>query len=424
MLNSTVQFSRRCLAALATLTLLMFAPDALGQSFNVLHNFGVSVGDGDIPYSSLIIDSSGNLYGTTLTGGAHGVGTVYRLTSTGNGGWKETVIYSFKGGASDGASPHAKLFQDSKGNLYSTTIQGGLNSRNCNSTAPATGCGVIFKLTPTSNGPWSESVLHFFTGGQDGGNPYGGLIQDSSGNFYSTTTVGGTKNAGTVYKLSFTGSSWSQTVLHNFTGRPDGKTPYAGVVFDSLGNLYGTTYAGGTAGWGVVYRLSLQNGAWTEKVLHTFEGQSGADGAQTFSEVVLDQSGNVFGSTLSGGVFNYGTVFELNAANGYANTVLHSFNLNGSDGTFPNGVIFDASGNLWGSTQGAGANGASGTIFKMTSSSSGWTETVVFAFLSEADGVYPNSTLLMDALGRLYGTTIWGGTAGDTTGGVAFEFAP
>jgi uncharacterized repeat protein (TIGR03803 family) len=412
-------------APLAILALsLTFAFHAHGQTLNVLRNWGVTGGDGNIPYSSLIMDSSGNLYGTTLEGGTHNFGTVYRLTPTSSGGWHETVLYSFTG-AADGASPHSPLLRDGVGNLYGTTIKGGLNSKNCNSTAQGTGCGVVFKLTPTAQAPWTETVLYSFTGGLDGGNPYAGLVRDKAGNLYGTAVVGGSDDHGTVYRLTSTANGWQQTVLHSFAGKSDGNAPYAPVVFDPHGNLYGTTYEGGAAGQGIVYRLlPQQSGLWTEKILHTFQGQSGSDGAQTFAGVVLDKNGNVFGTTFGGGSFNYGTVFELIAANGFASTLLHSFNLDGKDGTLPNGVIFDASGNLWGTTEGAGENDGNGTIFKLTPGAGGWTETVLFTFQGSVNGTYPNDSLLMDVSGNLYGTTIWGGTLGPTNGGVTFQFIP
>ena len=411
-------FPGRSLAALTILLLLTLT--SFGQTVNVLHNFGITNGDGDIPYSNVIIDGKGNLYGTTLGGGANSMGTVYKLSPGANGRWRETVIHSFMGGASDGASPHATLFMDRQHNLYGTTENGGSTSQSCKSTG---GCGVIFKLTPSSGGTWTETILHSFAGGSDGSIPYSGLVQDAAGNFYGTTIEGGSKNAGTVYELSPSGSTWTLTVLHNFTGNPDGKTPYGGVIFDSAGNLYGTTYDGGS-GSGIVYQLSLQSGSWTEKTLHTFGGQPAGDGSETFFGVVLDKNGNVFGTTSGGGTFNYGTVFELDAANNYASTVLHSFNLDLVDGTFPNAVIFDTAGNLWGSTEGAGQNDGNGTIFKLTPSASGWTETVPFTFQGANDGTYPNTGLLMDSKGNFYGTTIWGGKAGDTNGGVTFQFTP
>jgi len=406
------------------ITLLTFVSYVQGQTLNVLRNWGVGAGDGNIPYSSLIMDPSGNLYGTTLSGGAHNFGTVYQLTPNGSGGWNETVLYSFSDGA-DGGSPHSPLFRDKAGNLYGTTIKGGLTSKNCNNAVQGTGCGVIYKLTPQPQAPWTETVLHSFTGGTDGGNPYAGLVQDKAGNLYGTATAGGSAKHGTVYKLTSTGSSWQQAVLHTFSGAADGDTPYAPVVFDARGNLYGTTYQGGASGLGIVYRLlPRQSGEWAENILHTFQGGSKNDGAQTFAGVVLDKNGNVFGSTIGGGKFNYGTVFELVAANRFASAILHSFNLDLKDGTFPNDVIFDATGNLWGTTQGAGQNDGNGTIFKLTRGSSGWTETVEFTFQGSKDGTYPDVGLFMDGESHFYGATIWGGTLGPTNGGVTFEFVP
>jgi uncharacterized repeat protein (TIGR03803 family) len=412
-------------ATLALLSLwLTFAIPTQAQTLNVLRNWGVASGDGNIPYSSLIIDSSGNLYGTTLEGGAHNFGTVYRLTPNGSGGWDEAVLYSFTG-AADGGSPHSPLFRDGAGNLYGTTIKGGLTSKNCNNSAQGTGCGVVYKLSPRPQAPWTETVLYTFTGGDDGGNPYAGLVRDKAGNLYGTATAGGSADHGTVYKLTSTTSGWQQTVIHSFSGSSDGNAPYAPVVFDSHGNLYGNTYLGGSAGQGIVYRLSPQpSGEWTETIVHTFLGQGADDGGQTFAGLVLDKNGNVFGSTFAGGKFNYGTVFELVAANGFHSAVLHSFDLNGKDGTLPNAVIFDASGNLWGTTQGAGQNDGNGTIFKLTRGAGGWTETVMFTFQGSKDGTYPDVGLSMDAEGNFYGTTIWGGTLGPTNGGVTFEFVP
>jgi uncharacterized repeat protein (TIGR03803 family) len=401
---------------------LTFGLPVHGQTLNVLRNWGVARGDGNIPYSSLIADASGNLYGTTLEGGTSNFGTVYRLTPDGSGGWQNTVLYSFTGGA-DGGSPHSPLFRDGAGNLYGSTINGGLASKNCNNTAQGTGCGVIFKLTPSTQAPWTETVLYSFTGGDDGGNPYAGLVHDSAGNLYGTATTAGSSGHGTVYRLTKTSNGWQQTVLHSFAGGADGSTPYAPVIFDARGNLYGTTYVGGSTGLGIVYRLTpKQSGFWTESILHTFKGAG--DGAQTFAGVVLDKNGNVFGTTLNGGKFNYGTVFELNAAHAFAGSVLHSFNLDLKDGTFPNGVIFDRAGNLWGTTQGAGQNDGNGTIFKLTPVAGGWTETVMFTFQGSKDGTYPDDGLFMDAEGNFYGTTIWGGTLGPTNGGVTFEFVP
>lgn len=410
---------------LVFLLALCLSPAAPAQTLNVMHNFGVSTGDGDIPYSNLIMDPAGNLYGTTLGGGAKNYGTVFELSPNGSGGWNESVIWSFNG-APDGATPHAPLVLDGAGNLYGTTTQGGLVNKQCKGIAPASGCGTIFELTPAGDGSWSETILYSFTGGADGSDPFAGPIRDQAGNFYGAAAAGGTNNFGAVFKLSLTSGEWKETTLHSFAGKSDGQTPDGILTFDSAGRLYGTTYAGGSAGLGTVYQLTpSKSGSWTEKTLHTFLGQAGNDGAQTFFGVVVDKNGNVFGSTDSGGTYNYGTVFELTAANGYASTILHNFNREGADGTFPDGVILDAHGNLYGPTNGGGANGdGSGIIFRLSPGSNGWTEKVLYTFQGSNEGVYPNTSLLRDSSGNLYGTTIWGGRAGDTNGGVAFEFVP
>jgi uncharacterized repeat protein (TIGR03803 family) len=418
----STQLRARCATLLATLTLsLLVSVGARAQTVEVLHNFGVTAGDGNDPSGGLIKDATGNFYGTTGSGGAHNVGTVYRLSPKSGGGWKDTILYSFKGGASDGSHPTG-LLRDSAGNLYGTTAQGGLQSAQCTDFENSSvGCGIAYKLTPATTGEWIETVLHRFTGRTDGGNPLGGLVRDIAGNLYGTAGFGGAGGSGTVFKLSHTSTGWSETVLHSFAGSADGINPGAPLVFDSLGNLYGATYNGGADGWGIVYRLSPQtNGAWKEQILHTFKG--GLDGAQPFFNggVTLDKSGNVYGSTISGGTSKYyGTVFKLGAANGYANTILHNFSLTDEVVGFPNGgLIFDTEGNLCGTTEYG--------VFKLTPGSSGWSETVLWGLneFPSTDGVGIFAPVMIDAQGNLYGTTIWGGTAGDTTGGVAFKLIP
>ncbi len=216
-------------------------------TLTVLHSFMFLGGDGNSPFAGLIADGSGNLYGTTLDGGASasmfqlGCGTVFKVTPGGT----ETVLHSFTGGPSDGANPRAGLIADSSGNLYGTTEFGGASGPGC---AVGVGCGVVFKLSPGG----TETVLHSFTGGSDGGGPAAGLIADSSGNLYGTTGGGGASNAGVVFKLSPGGT---ETVLYSFKGGSDGSGP-SGVITDSSGNLYGTTAFGGASGQGVVFKLT------------------------------------------------------------------------------------------------------------------------------------------------------------------------
>lgn len=404
----------------AILILILASAASAATGLKVLHAFGLgSQRGGSSLYASLILDAAGNLYGTAESGGVYGAGVVFRLSPQTGGGWTETVLYNFKGGSEDGATPHDSVLMDSAGNLYGTTTEGA--GGQC-----GRGCGIVFELTPAASGPWTETVLHKFAGGTDGAAPFSGVIFDAAGNLYGTTTAGGIYGAGTVYKMSPSGGgSWSETVIYNFSGRPNGGAPYAAPVFDGAGNLYGTTYEGGTAGYGTVYELSPQaDGAWSESVLHSFHGAS--DGSDLFESLILDGKGNLYGAAETGGSANCGVAFKLtpNGTGGWRETILHTFlGVNAQDGENPNALIFDAAGNLYGTTVGGGVDNP-GTIFKLAPGPTGWTETVLYSFTGGNDGAYPSVPLVMGRAGRLYGTTLWGGPAGDTTGGVAFEFTP
>jgi uncharacterized repeat protein (TIGR03803 family) len=348
----------------------------------------LSGGDGNVPWAGVIRDSAGNLYGTTLLSGTAGQGVVYKLDTTGH----ETVLYSFTGGA-DGGNPSAGVIRDSAGNLYGTTQRGG--------TANA---GVVYKVDSTGH----ETVLYTFTGGADGGDPWSGVIRGSAGNLYGTTRFGGTAGAGVVYKLDTTGH---ETVLYSFTGGftggPDGSYPYAGVIGDSAGNLYGTTYQGGTAGKGTVYKL---DSAGHETVLCSFP--AGADGENPYAGVIGDSAGNLYGTTTSGGTANAGVVYKLDSA---GETVLYSFT-GGADGGYPiAGVIFDSAGNLYGTTYDGGA-GKHGVVYKLDMAGR---ETVLYSFTGGADGGGPYAGVVRDSTGNLYGTTYYGG--GTANAGVVYK---
>jgi uncharacterized repeat protein (TIGR03803 family) len=421
MRNLLPQFLSRCVAVLGSSMLtFVLASGAQAQTLKVLHDFGVAAGDGNLPSGPLLKDSAGNLYGMTSTGGAHNSGTVYRLSPVNTGGFKETILYSFKGGLTDGALPQGPLVRDSAGHLYGVTEAGGINATVC--TSPTPGCGVIFKLTPTPTGQWTEAVLHRFSG-TDGGNSFAGLVPDSKSNFYGATSVGGSTGLGTVYKLNHTPTGWKETVLHSFTGGTDGTAPFmfeTALTLDGLGNIYGSTYqGGGAASAGIVFELIQQtSGAWTEKILYTFQG--GADGSESLCGVILDKSGNVYGTTLKGGTqIGSGTVFKLTAANGYAKTILHDFNVFTDPAKeAPHTLLFDANGNLFGTTEYA--------LYKLTPGSSGWSETALWVFGNAQDQgantVYEPA--IMDAQGHFWGATLWGGPAGATTGGIAWELIP
>ena len=278
---------------------VVFKVDATGKE-TVLYTFTGKT-DGASPSSGLIRDSAGNLYGTTGGGGAladcngYGCGVVFKLDSTG----KETVLYNFTGGT-DGTYPEFGLIRDSAGNLYGTAFGGG--GLSCNA---GYGCGVVFKLDTTGK----QTVLYTFTGGTDGGMPSSGLIRDGSGNLYGSAVSGGTYQRGVIFKVTPTGK---ETVLHNFTGGADGAYPWGGVIRDSAGNLYGTANTGGALadcygfGCGVVYKLDPLGNL---TVLHSFT--AGTDGAYPYAGLVRDTAGNLYGTANYGGSGGAGTVFEI-----------------------------------------------------------------------------------------------------------------
>jgi uncharacterized repeat protein (TIGR03803 family) len=366
---------------------VVFRMDPVGNE-TVLHSF--SGEDGVEPYGGVIGDGAGNLYGTTFYGGTSDNGVVYKLDAKGN----ETVLYNFTAGA-DGGEPQAGLIRDAEGNLYGTTLFGGTGD--CPS-----GCGVVFKLDAAGQ----QSVLHSFTGGADGANGYAdpGLILDAEGNLYGTTSNGGgPASAGVVFELDPGGQ---ETVLYTFTGGSDGANPYAGVISDGQGNLYGTTYSGGPANAGVVYQLDATG---HETVLYRFTG--GADGKNPNAGVIRDAEGNLYGTSVYGGI-GYGVVYQVNAAG--IETVLHAFT-GGPDGVYPYaGVIRDSEGNLYGTTS-AGGPANAGVVYKVDAAGN---ETVLYFFLGGPDGWGPQAGVVRDMAGNLYGTTVNGGAS---SAGVVYE---
>jgi len=332
---------------------------------------------------------------------------------------REKVLYAFKGG-SDGLSPSALIF-DAAGNLYGTTFHGG--NYQCD---PYFGCGTVFKLEPGAQGKWSKTVLHTFAG-KDGANPSGGLIFDAAGNLYGTTISGrGGEGLGTVFKLApGLGHEWTETVLHTFNNK-DGGLPASSLIFDTAGNLYGTTQIGGAHGFGTVFKLAPgAHGKWTETVLHSFNGK---DGSGPESALIFDSRGNLYGTTIAGGNIAYcygngcGTVFKLvpGADGKWTHTVLHSFTGKDGDGDQPwSSLVFDAAGNLYGTTNlGGDLNSTTclgygcGVVFRLAPGTNGkWTENVLHKFHGWTDGFYPYAGLILDAAGNLYGTTWYGGTA-------------
>ena len=405
---------------------LMAASLAWASSEQVLYSFSNNGTNGFTPYSSLVFDGSGNLYGTTAVGGEYGCGTVFELSPTGTG-WTETVIYSFQNNSKDGCMPYAGLIFDGAGNLYGTTYAGG-----------GGGNGTVFEVSPAGNGQWKEELLTAFAGSR-GAYPIGGLTFDPAGNLYGTTVSGGngscTGGCGTVFQLTPAAKGrWNETVLHTFAGAgEDGAWPYSAVIFDASGNLYGTTFAGGRHSSGTVFELTPGgNSRWSETVLYSFNN-NGKDAMAPAAGLVFDGSGNLYGTASSGGKFQLGAVFELSpGASGWTESLLHSFSDNGKDGYQPySGLVISPAGKLYGTTSQGGSNGSGwGTVFAMTNDGRGnWRERVLYSFKNNgSDGYDPYlGNVILDAKGHLYGTTAYGGSGSNcgTSGcGTVFEVIP
>jgi len=345
-------------------TVFELSPPSTSTSWTlkVLHIFGSGSKDGTGTFASVISDPAGNLYGVAAGGGLYGQGDVYELSPNGAGGWTEKLLHNFNQNGTDGTDPFGGLIRDAAGNLYGTTDVGG-----------EFGFGVVFEVSPTGAGTWTETILHQFGSvTDDGHNPEGGLLMDSAGNIYGTTTFGGPYNSnctgtcGTVFELTpGAGGTWTETVLHTFGSGSDGFEPQAGLVMDSTGNLYGTTSYGGANGKGTAFVLSSSSGTWTEKLIHNF-GASPVDGVDPVDPFIFDSAGNLYGTTSAGGAYGFGTAFELTpkSGGGWTEKQLHSFG-NGKDGQYCAGpLLFDSAGNLYGTTLAGGAFGY-GTVFEI-----------------------------------------------------------
>jgi uncharacterized repeat protein (TIGR03803 family) len=416
---------------LVVFAVALMLPTGAGAAskYTVLYKFTGRTDGGWAEDNKLIFDAAGNLYGTTRAGGAHSNGAVFELTPNSDGTWSESVLYSFAGGA-DASSVRAGVTFDASGNLYGTSVFGGDH-----------GEGAVFKLSHNSDGSWSESVIYSFSGGSDGAWAIGGVVFDAAGALYGTTGYGGAQGGGVVFKLTQNSDgSWTESVLHSFTGKDGGYPDHANLVFDSAGNLYG---AASDLQWGpccgTIFELMPQpDGSWKEKVLHHFNG--GKDGGTPESTLIFDQAGALYGTAAGGGstacprgyTSGCGVVFKLtpNADGTWTEHVLHTFRA-GTDGATPlAGVVFDTAGNLYGTTYRGGFGQCSGvfggpgcgTVFKLTPNSrGGWNETVLHRFHANPNA-NPFSQLIFDGVGNLYGTSAADG-ASSSHGGV-FEITP
>ena len=476
-------------AALAICITAFFAISASAVSHEtVLHTFNSIGSDGIEPFGRLTFDAAGNAYGATIGGGAYNFGTVFELMPKQGGGWTKKILYNFRGGADGSLRPvcNSPVGQDSSwvlefcsagvifdhaGNLYGAAPSGG-----------AYGTGVVFELSPTPSGEWTETVLYAFLGNNDGANPNGDLVFDAAGNLYGTTDAGGTNYYGTIFQLTPTQGGWTENILYNFTGYPDGDSPNAGLIFDRAGNLYGTASGLRAGGNGTVFKLIHKNSSWVYSILYSFHGDDGAypegrlvsgpdgalygttaqggsgngvvfrlappptfcraiqcpwvetvlhsfaggsaDGASPLSEVIFDNAGNLYGTTDFGGAYNYGTVYQLTrSGGGWTESVLHSFNQDGTDAGTPDaGLVLDSAGKLYGTAVIGGSYG-DGAVFSLTKGGGGnWTETVEYSFLyNGTDGATPRAGLIFDGAGNLYGTTSDGGAYDH---GAVFELSP
>jgi uncharacterized repeat protein (TIGR03803 family) len=416
------------LAFLSTLLIAVLGVSpARAQSENVIHRFTRTTTDGGIPGAALIADKKGNLYGTTVRGGAYDQGTVFQLVPPTVAGarWTQTILYNFAG-FTDGGDPENLIF-DAAGNLYGNAFYGG---------DPDYGTGVVFKLSPpaTSGGTWTESVLHAFnsSGGMDGSNPSGNLIFDAEGNLYGVTAGGGAGSiycgepgCGVVFELkppSVSGGSWTEAVIYEFftSGTIDGFSPN-GVLLGPGGVVFGTTSYGGTQGLGTFFKLTppLSSGsAWLERVLYNFGG-TGADGRFP-SALTAGKKGILYGTTGLGGSAGNGTVFELTPPTSggiWTESVLYNFS-GGSDGAGPAASVeLDSAGNLYGTTTRGGsspcAGAGCGTVYELippATSGDAWTETTLHDFSGGHDGQTPGGGNLLYTKGVLFGTTEGGGT--------------
>jgi uncharacterized repeat protein (TIGR03803 family) len=430
----------RVMLALATCLLpLLTAIPAQAQNYSVIHAF-TGAGDGDGPKATLTLNG-GILYGTTTYGGGvngrncdphHvGCGTVFQMKQH-NNAWIFTPLYQFTG-FGDGQRPVAPVVFGPGGLLYGSAIWGGnVGTQDCN----FGGCGVVFTMHPTATAchaalcNWIQNPIYQFASLPDGFEPTGNMAFDPVGNLYGITTYGGNLNCeseetgcGTVFELVRSGSGWSKSTLYLFHG-VDGEFPTGGIVRDSAGVLYGTTADGGANDFGTVFALTPSGSGYTRTTIHDFQNTD--DGEDPQGGLVMDAAGNLYGTTQAGGNGHGGTVFELSPSGGsWTFTVLASL-LNPNLGGGPLGALaFDAAGNLYGTSAFNGANGC-GYVFKLTHSGGQWTFSDLHDFTCDAAGGKPEAGPTLDANGNIFGVADYGPpcTISQQGCGIIWEITP
>jgi uncharacterized repeat protein (TIGR03803 family) len=432
-MRSLKSFEFYIVLALLALASLGMATRASAQTVSFVHNFNDNGKDGFHPWAGLVFDSAGNLYGTTQRGGTKDNGTAFELTRNSNGIWTEKILHSFLYDGIDGYDPNGGVILDSAGNLYGATAAGG-NGSCTNPFGIVIGCGTVYELVRASDGSFTEKILYNFQKRQgEGVAPWAGLIFDSAGNLYGTTVARGT-GYGTVFELSpSTTGEWTETILMGFS-KTTGSEPRGALIFDAKGNLYGTTQSGGALKYGTVFELSPSSGgSWTQTVLHNFSINS-TDVAYPVSSLIFDALGNLYGTASYGGQTGGGGVFELSPTTSgtWTETILYFFTGVSTGYNSWSPLIFDSAGNLYGTTSTGGTGKCAqigivfgcGTIFKLTPSDGAWTHSIVYSFNfrpnNDPEGP-EGSGLISDSSGNFYGTTYAGGAY---THGTVFELKP
>ena len=395
-------------ATLLMLVTVLFAVGGSAQTFRVLHSFSGGA-DGSEPASGLTMDRAGNLYGTALFGGSDGFGVVFKMNQH-NSNWITAPLYSFHG--DDGGDPAgADLVVAADGTLYGTTPVGG--GQGCF----GQGCGVVFRLRPPATfanspiAPWTQTILYHFLDLQ-GPDAAGKLVFDSAGNIFGTTQGGGSNEIGIAYELSPSGDTWTENTIVNFQNIA---VP-SGLIRDSAGNLYGTTRGLGGRDFGNVFELVRAGSSWNTVTLYTFRFQE--DGGFPMTALIADAQGNLYGSASAGGTGGGGTIFKMSpdGHGGWIHTTLAD--LDGTEGP-QDSLAMDSAGNLYGTTFGNGAF-QKGNVFKLTNHNGTWTYTSLHDFTGGSDGSFPFSNVVIDAQGNLYGTASAGG---DHFQGVVWKIA-
>jgi uncharacterized repeat protein (TIGR03803 family) len=399
-------------------------PKGLPQSTSVRHasgsgsytlpwSFAADGSQGSAPSTTPYVDGAGALYGQNGGGGANRLGTVYKLTPNGSGGYTETTLHSFAGGSGDGQDPDGEITGDSSGAIYGTTY-GGVDA------------GTVFKFTPTGSG-YTYSVIYSFKDNPDGAGPQGGVIVGKKGELFGTTSVGGAgacyHGCGVAFKMARHGKTYKESVIYTFGGPlgGDGATPLASLVMDNKGALYGTTEYGGSLGQGTVFQLKPHKGKYKETVLHSFAGPSGGDGQNPEGRLILDAHGYLYGTANTGGVgsCDCGMVFKV-GTNGKHYSIIASFQGGGSGNhTRAAALALGANGILYGTAY-QGGEFDSGLLYALAPVRSGYSETILHNFGGAYDGAGPYAGVVADGKGHYFGTTVGGGV-GD---GAVFEFTP